>query len=178
MRKLTLFSLALACLVAQDTRQDPKKKPGLPLKPERKLDFTTDEGTWLSLDISPDGKTIAFDMLGDLYTLPIAGGEAKTITTGLAFDGQPKFSPDGKHIAFTTDRDGADNLWVANADGSGARQLSKDQRADFISPARTPDGEYVIVCRNTEGLGTHEIWMYNVNGGSGVQVTKSAATPT
>ncbi|HKI21099.1 MAG TPA: hypothetical protein VKA15_24620, partial [Isosphaeraceae bacterium] len=100
------------------------------------------------------------------------------ITTGLAFDGQPRFSPDGKRIAFTTDRDGADNLWIANADGSGAKQLSKDQRADFISPAWTPDGEYVIVSRNPEGLGPHEIWMYNVNGGSGVQVTKSAATPT
>ena len=148
------------------------------MKPERKLDFTTDEGTWLSVAVSPDGKTIALDLLGDLYTLPITGGEAKPIATGLPFDGQPKFSPDGKRIAFTSDRDGADNLWIANADGTNPKQLSKDQRADFISPTWTPDGEYVIVSRNPEGLGTHEIWMYNINGGSGVQVTKSAATPT
>ena len=174
MRKVVFLSLALACLAAQDS----KKKPGLPLKPERKLDFTTDEGTWLSVDVSPDGRKLVFDMLGDLYSLPIAGGEAKAITTGLPFDSQPKFSPDGKLIAFTSDRDGSDNLWIANADGSGARQLSKDPRADFLSPSWTPDGDYVIVSRNPEGLGAHEIWMYNIHGGSGVQVTKSAATPT
>jgi len=174
MRKFALLALVLACVGAQE----PKKKPGLPLKPERKLDFTTDEGTWLSVAVSPDGKTIAFDLLGDLYTLPVTGGEARAIATGLAFDGQPAFSPDGKLIAFTSDRDGADNLWIANADGSNPKQLSKDQRADFISPSWTPDGEYVIVSRNPEGLGTHEIWIYNINGGSGVQVTKSAATPT
>lgn len=179
MRKLALCAFALVCLVAQEPAKDAaKKKPGLPLKPARKLDFTTDEGTWLSVDVSPDGKTIVFDMLGDLYTIPITGGEAKAITTGMAFDSQPQFSPDGKMIAFTSDRDGADNLWVANADGSGAKQLSKDQRADFISPSWTPDGEFVLVSRNPEGLGTHEIWMYDIHGGSGVQVTKSAATPT
>jgi Tol biopolymer transport system component len=174
MRKLTLFTLALFCLAAQDAKQ----KPGLPLKPERKLDFTTDEGSWLSVDVSPDGKTLLFDLLGDLYTMPIGGGEAKPITTGLAFDGEAKFSPDGKMIAFTSDRDGADNLWVANADGSGAKQLSKDQRSEFVSPAWTPEGEYVLVSRAAEGLGTHEIWMYNINGGSGVQVTKTAPAPT
>ncbi|MFQ5925955.1 MAG: hypothetical protein ACE5MH_00795, partial [Terriglobia bacterium] len=76
-----------------------KKKEGLPLKPERTIEFTTDEGTWLSLDVSPDGKTIIFELLGDLYTLPIAGGEARRITSGMAFDSQPRYSPDGKLIA-------------------------------------------------------------------------------
>jgi Tol biopolymer transport system component len=175
MRRIFVALTLLVSLVAQEKKPD--RKPTLPLKPERKIEFTVDEGTWLSLSVSPDGKSILFDLVGDLYTLPIQGGQAKRTTSGLPFDSQPVFSPDGKMIAFTSDRDGADNLWIANADGSDAKQLSKDKQGDFISPAWTPDGEYVLVSRNPEGLGTHEIWMYNIHGGSGVQVTKSSPTP-
>ena len=153
-------------------------KPSLPLKPDHKLEFDTDEGTWLSLDISKDGKSIIFDMLGDLYTMPVGGGAAKPITTGLPFDTQATYSPDSSMIAFVSDRSGSENLWVAKADGSDSKQLSKDKQGDFISPSWTPDGEYVLVSRNPEGLGTHEIWMYDIKGGSGVQVTKSKPTPT
>ena len=111
-------------------KDEPKKKvqAPLPLKSNRTIEFTTDEGTWVSLDVSPDGKTIVFDLLGDLYTVGIAGGDAKAITTGLAFDGQPRYSPDGKSIAFVSDHDGAENLWIAASDGIGARPLSKDKQ--------------------------------------------------
>ena len=178
MSKLHLLAQGLiACLCCAQDKPDKDKKPGLPLKPERKLEFTTEEGTWLSLDVSPDGKTIAFDLLGDVYTLPIEGGEAKRILSGLAFEGQPKFSPDGKLIAFTSDRDGADNLWIANADGTNPKQLSKDKQSEFSSPSWTPDGQYVLVSRIATGLGANEIWMYHVRGGTGVQITKAAATP-
>jgi Tol biopolymer transport system component len=95
---------------AKDAPKPPEKKKGLSLKPERKVEFTTDEGTWISLDVSPDGQTILFELLGDLYTLPITGGEAKPILTGLPFESQPRYSPDGKMIAFISDREGADNL--------------------------------------------------------------------
>jgi Tol biopolymer transport system component len=54
----------------------------LPLTTPRNLNFTTDEASWISLDISPDARTIAFDLLGDLYTIPIAGGQATRITSG------------------------------------------------------------------------------------------------
>jgi len=174
MRKLSIGLTLLVCLVAQDKK--PAAKPGLPLKPERKIEFSVDEGTWLSVSVSPDGKSILTDILGDLYTVPMQGGDAKRVTNGLPFDSQPIYSPDGKMIAFTSDRDGSDNLWIAKADGSDAKQLSKDKDGDFISPSWTPDGEYVLVSRNSSGLGTHDIWMYNIHGGSGVQVTKSAPT--
>src|SRR5271154_3441014 len=120
---------------SQDKKEEKKKdeKKGLPLKPTRKIEFTTDEGTWLSLDVSPDGKTIVFELLGDIYTLPIEGGAAKLIDGGMAFDSQPKFSPDGKWVAFISDREGSENVWIMHPDGTGAKQVSKDPNNEFAS---------------------------------------------
>ena len=159
----------------KDEKKDEKK--GLSLKSDRKIEFTTDEGTWISLDVSPDGKTIAFELLGDIYTLAIAGGEAKVISGGMAFDSQPKFSPDGKWIAFLSDRDGNENVWTMRADGSDAKQISKDASGEFASPSWSPDGNYVFVSKAGFGINTFEIWMYHVQGGSGVQVTKAKPAP-
>jgi len=163
----------------KDEKKDEKKEEKkLSLKSDRKIEFTTDEGTWISLDVSPDGKTIAFELLGDIYTLPIAGGEAKLIDGGMAFDSQPKFSPDGKWIAFLSDRDGNENVWIMRADGSDAKQLSKESSGEFASPSWSPDGNYVFVSKAGFGINTFEIWMYHVQGGSGVQVTKAKPAPT
>jgi dipeptidyl aminopeptidase/acylaminoacyl peptidase len=106
----------------------------LPLKPTRTLNFTTDEGTWISTDVSPDGQTLVFDLLGDLYVLPIEGGKAKALTRGMAFDTQPRFSPDGRHIVFVSDRDGSENVWLMKTDGSGAAPLTYGKDTVFISP--------------------------------------------
>ncbi len=164
----------------KDDKKDDKKdeKKGLPLKPDRKVEFTTDEGTWLSLDVSPDGKTIVFELLGDIYTLPIEGGQAKLIDGGMAFDSQPKFSPDGQWIAFISDREGSENIWIMHPDGTGAKQVSKDPNNDFASPSWTPDGKYIFASKAAFGIGSSEIWMYHVDGGTGVQITKSKPTPT
>ena len=134
---------------AADTSKKAREK-GLPLTPDRTIEFTTEEGTWVSLDVSPDGKTIVFDLLGDLYTMPVEGGEAKPIVTGPAFDSQPRFSPDGKQLAFVSDRDGAENLWIAQADGSDPRALSKNKQSLYTSPSWTPDGDYVLVSRQEQ----------------------------
>ena len=131
----------------------------------------------MSLTLTPDGKTIIFELMGDLYSLPIAGGQAKAITTGMAYDSQPSVSPDGKRIAFLSDRDGSENLWICNLDGSDPKQLSKDPQGDFESPSWTPDGDYVLVSRKPNNA-LHEIWMYHTQGGTGVQVTKSSPTAT
>src|SRR5689334_8554668 len=165
---------------AKEEKKEGKKdeKKGLPLKSARKIEFTTDEGTWLSLDASPDGKIIVFELLGDIYTLPIEGGTAKLIDGGMAFDSQPKFSPDGKWIAFISDREGSENIWVMHPDGSGAKQVSKDPNAEYASPSSAPDGNYIFASKASFGINTFEIWMYHIYGGSGVQVTKSKPTPT
>src|SRR5467141_1879525 len=122
---------------AEKNKQEEKKdeKKGLPLKSDRKMEFTTDEGTWLSLDVSPDGKTIVFELVGDIFTLPIGGGPAKLISGGMAFASQPKFSPDGKWIAFLSDREGSENIWIMHPDGAGVKQVSKDPNNEFTSPS-------------------------------------------
>jgi Tol biopolymer transport system component len=168
-------------LAAQDKdKKDEKKdeKKGLQLKSERKIEFSTDEGTWMSLDVSPDGKTIVFELVGDIYTLPIEGGQAKLIDGGMAFDSQPKFSPDGKWIAFLSDREGSENVWIMKPDGTEPKQISKDPNAEFASPNWTPDGQYVLVSKAGFGINTFEIWMYHLQGGSGVQITKAKPSPT
>src|SRR5215218_4037084 len=84
--------------------------------PTTSVEFDTDEGTWMSCDVSPDGKTIVFDLLGDIYRMPVGGGSAELLSGGASWEVQPRFSPDGKLIAFTSDRDGGDNIWVMDSD--------------------------------------------------------------
>ena len=151
-------------------------KEGLPLEPERTIEFTTDEGTWISLDLSRDGETILFELLGDLYTVPLAGGDAVAITSGMAFNSQPRYSPNGDHIAFVSDRGGSENVWIANADGSKPKQLSDATQSLFVSPNWTPDGEYVVVTRSPRSDSvwsrSFEIWMYHTKGGGGIKITR------
>jgi len=155
---------------SQEDKKEEKKEEGLPLKAETKVEFTTDEGTWMSLDVSPDGQTILFDLLGDIYTLPVAGGEARRIIGEFSFESQPRFSPDGQKIVFLSDRSGAENVWLAGVDGSNPKQLSKGRNQLFCSPSWTRDGEYVLVSKTNESIGTFSLWLYHKDGGSGVQI--------
>ncbi len=149
-----------------------EKFKDLPLKAERTLKFNTKEGTWLSLDISPDGKTIAFDMMGDLYTMPFSGGKATRITEGMAYDAQPRFSPDGKSIVFTSDRSGNDNIWTMELESEETKQITKSQNEWFQSAEWSPDGEYIVVAR---GRRSHKLYMYHKEGGGGFQLIKQPA---
>ena len=137
----------------------------LPLVPTRALQFTTEEGTWLSLDLSPDGRTIVFDMLGDLYTLPATGGQATRITSGSGFDGQPRFSPDGRTIVFVSDRSGSENLYTVDRDGRNLKALTTGRGQSYVSPDWAPDGDYIAVSRGGD------LWLYHRNGGSGLRLT-------
>src|SRR5215470_11462249 len=81
-----------------------EKKPtwdvAAPPLPTRQVPINVDEGTWMNVDVSPDGRTIAFDLLGDIYTVPITGGKATRLTSGMAYDIHPVYSPDGKKIIY------------------------------------------------------------------------------
>jgi len=142
----------------------------------RQVPMNVSEGTWMNVDVSPDGRTVAFDLLGDIYTMGIAGGRPTRITSGLAFDMQPRFSPDGRLIAFTSDRGGADNIWVMNADGTGARAITRETFRLLNAPTWSPDGQYIAARKHfttQRSLGTGEIWLYHVSGvGDGVPLVE------
>ena len=165
-------------IVAQEKPKEEKKwdvaNPGQDFN-YKNHQFSTNEGTWMNLDVSPDGKSIVFDLLGDIYKMPITGGKAKVLRSGIPFEVQPRFSPDGKKIAFTSDAGGGDNIWVMNADGSDAKAVTKEQFRLLNNPYWTPDGNYIVARKHftsQRSLGAGEIWQYHKTGGSGVQLTK------
>lgn len=146
-----------------------------PVEPYKEVTIETDEGTWMNLDVSPDGSTIVFDLLGDIYTMPVSGGTATLLREGHAFEVQPRFSPDGKMIAFTSDAGGGDNIWIMHADGSSATQLTHEDFRLLNNAVWIPDGQYIVARKHfTSGrsLGAGEMWMYHTGGGDGLQLTK------
>ncbi len=155
----------------EETKWDVNNPPG----PYKEVSFDLNEGTWMNLDVSPDGRTIVFDLLGDIYSMPAAGGTATALRSGLAWEVQPRFSPDGRKILFTSDAGGGDNIWVMNADGSGARQVTQEDFTLLNNAVWTPDGQYFIARKHftsERSLGAGEMWQYHISGGKGVQLTK------
>ncbi|WP_417619517.1 amidohydrolase family protein [Parasphingorhabdus sp.] len=141
----------------------------------KQVPINVDEGSWIDVDVSPDGNSITFALLGDIYTMPMAGGTPTRIAEGLAWEVQPRFSPDGKRIAFTSDRGGGDNIWIMNRDGSDKKQVTKEEFRLLNQPSWSPDGRYVVAKKHfttQRSLGTGEIWIYHVSGGAGVQLVK------
>lgn len=148
---------------------------GLPLKPQRRINFTTSEGTWTSLDISPDGRTIVFDMMGDIFTIPVTGGTASVVMKGISFESHPRFSPDGKRLLFISDRSGSENIWYIDFEKKDTVQLTKEKSQDFASATWTPDGEYIVYCK---GRRIQQLHMIHKNGGSGAQLTDAPTIKT
>jgi len=150
-----------------------EKFTDLPLKPQRSIQFTTTEGTWTSLDVSPDGKTIVFDMMGDLFTLPIGGGTATPLTKGIAFDSHPRWSPDGKKVLFSSDRSGAENIWWIDLEKKDTFQVTKERDQNFPSASWTPDGDYIVY---SKGKMQVQLYLVHKNGGGGVQLISTPPT--
>ena len=191
MKKLAMLLMAgsVVSAVAQGRAQDKpasatqgergsKWDVAAPLGATQTVAFDTSEGTWMNVDVSPDGSQIAFDLLGDIYVMPIAGGAATRITSGPAFDMQPRFSPDGRLIAIASDRNGATNIWTIDRDGGNATQVSRDQRWFINSPSWSPDGQYIFARHHfvkERSLGAGEIWMYHASGAEGLQVTEKTS---
>ncbi|MEX0691295.1 MAG: amidohydrolase family protein [Gemmatimonadales bacterium] len=157
---------------ADTSRANPRQE-GLPLRPTRSLQYTATEGSWMSLDVSPDGRWIVFDLLGDLYLMPFAGGEARALTRGMAFDMQPRFSPDGRRLVFVSDRLGGPGVWHMAVDGSDTVQITTGKTNGYQGPEWAPDGDYIVVSRTGPGL--EKLWMYHRTGGSGLGLVTEPA---
>ena len=124
----------------------------------------------MSVDVSPDGSLIAFDLLGDIYIMPASGGEARLVHGGPAIQKQPRFSPDGRRIAFVSDSNGNDNIWISELDGSGERIVSSETHDRVANPAWSRDGRYIASNKVTTAVPDgfkSAIHLYHMDGGSG-----------
>ncbi len=184
MRRLTATLLAGSMLampavaIADDHEEDSWDVEAPRGASIEQVSIQTDEGTWMDVDVSPDGEMVAFNVLGDIYTMPITGGTPRRIAEGLSWEVQPRFSPDGTKIAFTSDRGGGDNIWVMNVDGSDKRQVTKENFRLLNQPYWSPDGRFIIAKKHfttQRSAGTGEIWMYHVSGGGGVAIVERSS---
>ena len=156
---------------AEATDWDVEERHG----PGKELEFTTRTGTWMSVDVHPDGDRFVFDLAGDLYELPLTGGAASRLTAGASWDAEPRYAPDGGTIVFTSDRGNNNNLWLMDADGSRPRALTEEAGVRLRDAAWSPEGDYLVARRrmtDRSSIGTNELWLYHRLGGTGVQLTK------
>jgi len=174
----SLIALALSSFFLNaETDKAPAWDVNAPQGQFETVDINVSQGSWMNVTVSPDGKTLAFDLLGDIYTMPIGGGNATQLTKDIGWQMQPTFSPDGKHIAYTSDEGGGDNIWVMNADGSEPRAVTNETFRLLNSPAWSPDGEFIVARKHftaSRSLGAGEIWQYHKTGGNGIMLTERA----
>ncbi|WBX86299.1 amidohydrolase family protein [Sphingosinicella microcystinivorans] len=171
-RSMLIAAAAATAIAGAVSAQD---APEILTFPARDVALTLTEGTWMSVDVSPDGKTILFDLLNDIYAMPAAGGEAKAILSGPATQRSPQFSPDGRSILYLSDEDGADNIWVADADGRNARQISRETMAMIAAPSWSPDGRSIAATKTSASVSdmrTSEIRRFDVAGGADTQIVE------
>jgi imidazolonepropionase-like amidohydrolase/Tol biopolymer transport system component len=176
---LAFFLLTSLNVYAAETPQGGEEKPKWNVSSDQhytqEINIDTTETTWSNVSVSPDGKTLIFDMLGDIYAVAIGGGEATALTQGIEWNYQPRFSPDGSRIAFVSDRAGGDNLWIMNADGTEPHAVTDEAEHLVHNPAWSPDGNYLVGRKgyySTRSIPAGEIWMFHHGGGNGVNLVE------
>ncbi len=117
--------------------------------------------------ISPDGKQIAFSYMGDIWIVSTEGGKAVRLTDHVAYDREPIWSPDGKWLAFTSNRKGNNDVYLMNAEGGVPKQLTfhsgNDVATDF-----SPDGKWIVFTSNRSS--SSSIFKVSVDGGNALPI--------
>ena len=176
---LSLVLFISSTVLADDSKEKSEEKAKWDVSSDQyytqEINIDTTTTTWSNVTVSRDGNTLVFDMLGDIYSVPISGGEAAALTGGIEWNYQPRFSPDGSKIAFVSDRAGGDNLWIMDADGSNAHAVTDEAEHLVHNPAWSPDGKYLVGRKgyySTRSIPAGEIWMFHHGGGNGVNLVK------
>ena len=145
----------------------PKHNEDLPMDPARQVSFTTTEGTWISVDVSPDGQHIVFDLMGDIYRMPFTGGKAEQMTKGMAYDVHPTYSPDGSKILFISDRTGSDNAYILDLPSMEITQMTEESTENMVNGDWSPAGELFVVAK---GRRNFKLQVMHEDGGQGSTV--------
>lgn len=160
-----LFILA-TLLYANACSETPVKVP----EKKGKL-IALQQGTNISVALSPDKQQLAMDLQGRIWTMPVNGGIAKAITDELSGAHLPMWSPDGTRIAFHSFRDGNFHIWMINPDGTALEQISTGN-FDYREPFWSADGKRIICSSDREG--NYDLWEINLENKSWKQVTSTA----
>lgn len=175
--KTRLVVIALVGLVAGlQARQAPTARPARAAAKPVAADFAVHEGTSMSVAISPDGRTLATDLQGSIWTLPASGGEMRRLTDVFNDARQPVWSPDGRTIAFFAYRDGGYDIWAINADGTHQRKLTWGA-FDDREPTFSHDGTRIAFSSDRgNALGSdYNIFTLDLKSGAITQVTKASS---
>ncbi|MHB1330006.1 MAG: hypothetical protein ACYC2K_17545, partial [Gemmatimonadales bacterium] len=151
MAAVVVLGIAATLVVnASVMAQQPRWNVETPTGPDHAIAFEATEGTWMSLAVAPDGRSIAFDLLGQLYGMPIDGGAARRLTNGRSWNLLPRYSPDGQSITFSSDRSGSHGIWIMDRQGTNLRSLHVDGEHAYRA-AWSTDGQRLFVS-GTAGL--------------------------
>jgi len=144
--------------------------------PPKPVTITVDEGTSMSVAVSPDGRMLAMDLQGSIWVMPATGGPAKRITDLFNDAHQPVWSPDAKTIAFFAYRDGGYDLWAVAPDGTGQHQLTRGT-FDDREPAFSHDGTRIAFSSDRGNpLGSdYNIFVLDLRSGDIRQLTSNPA---
>jgi Tol biopolymer transport system component len=173
-----LLSLALSAFA--EAPAAPEWDVAAPHGPGTDVRISVEEGTWLGVDVSPDGQSVLFDLLGDIYEVALAGGSAHALTSGAAWDTDAHYAADGLSIAFTSDGAGNENLWWMKRDGTEARALTAEKVDRYTDPVWAPEAGWFLGRRrstDTRSIGVQELWMFHEQGGAGARITDKGVDP-